>query len=222
VPSLARFYTAADLRARGQQALGHQHLDGLAHRRAADVEHLGPFRLVRQHGAGRIVAAHDAQADFVCDSGVNARAAQARRHRQRQVIGQPGRRNPGAFGRVAVATFADAARVGHFDSSRNARKRSNATARMMKLPTKAPCQNVLIPSRIRLFRITSMRAAPTTDPNTVPAPPIRLAPPITEAAITESSIDWPSLVVTPPSHPASRTPAPRAKDAEHMETPTFS
>ncbi len=30
----------------------------------------------------------------------------------------------------------------------------------MKLPTKVPCQKVLMPSRIRLLRITSMRDRP--------------------------------------------------------------
>ena len=33
----------------------------------------------------------------------------------------------------------------------------------------------------------------------MPAPPIKLEPPITVAAITLRSMDWPSLVVTPPS-----------------------
>ena len=54
----------------------------------------------------------------------------------------------------------------------------------MQLPMKVPCQNVLIPSSVRLLRMTSMSAAPTTPPSAVPLPPIRLVPPMTVAAIT--------------------------------------
>ena len=61
-------------------------------------------------------------------------------------------------------------------------------ARKMKDPTNAPCQKVLMPSRIRLLRITSISRAPTTAPNAVPTPPARLAPPITAAAMTDNSI----------------------------------
>jgi hypothetical protein len=48
----------------------------------------------------------------------------------------------------------------------------------------APCQKALMPSRIRLFRMISMSAAPTTAPKAVPTPPIRFAPPIAAAAMT--------------------------------------
>jgi len=41
----------------------------------------------------------------------------------------------------------------------------------------------------------------------VPAPPARLAPPITVAAITRSSSPWPSELVTEPSQPTRKTPA---------------
>ena len=42
---------------------------------------------------------------------------------------------------------------------------------MMNVPTNVPCQKVLMPSRIRLFRITSISTAPTTAPKAVPMPP---------------------------------------------------
>ena len=45
VPALARLDPAADLGARGQKAFRHQHLDRLAHRRAADVEGLATISL---------------------------------------------------------------------------------------------------------------------------------------------------------------------------------
>ena len=57
-----------------KQALGHQHLDGFAHGRTADVEGLRPFCLVGKDGSGRIVAAHDPQADLVGHRGMHARS----------------------------------------------------------------------------------------------------------------------------------------------------
>src|SRR6266436_7919558 len=61
---------------------------------------------------------------------------------------------------------------------------SNMTASTMKLPTNVPCQNASTPSSRRLLRITSISAAPMTAPNAVPEPPLRLAPPMTAAAMT--------------------------------------
>ena len=74
VPAFPRLDPAADLGAGTEQALGHQHLDRFAHRRAADVEGFRPFRLVRQDGSGRIVAAHDPQADLAGERGMHAGA----------------------------------------------------------------------------------------------------------------------------------------------------
>ena len=73
VPALLGLDPTADLGAGGQQALGHQHLDRLAHRRTADVEGFRPFRFVGQDGAGRIVAAHDPEADLAGQRGMHAR-----------------------------------------------------------------------------------------------------------------------------------------------------
>ena len=72
VPSFLRLDPAADLGAGIEQALGHQHLDRLAHRRAADVEGFRPFRLVRQDRARRVVAANDPQADLAGQRGMHA------------------------------------------------------------------------------------------------------------------------------------------------------
>ena len=96
------------------------------------------------------------------------------------------------------------------------RRRSNSTATMMNVPTNVPCQNVLMPSRMRLLRMTSIRAAPTTAPKAVPAPPVRFAPPITAAAMTVSSMPWPRLVVMVPSQPTSRMPAMPAPSEQSM------
>ena len=79
VPALLGLDPAADLGTRGKQAFGHQHLDGFAHRRAADVEGLGPFGFVGQDGPRRIVAAHDPEADFAGQRPMHARPGNARR-----------------------------------------------------------------------------------------------------------------------------------------------
>src|SRR5690606_17825434 len=72
VPSLTRLNPTANLWSRCQQALGHEHLDRLAHRRTADVEHLGPLRLIGKDGARRIVSPHNAKADLIGNGCVDA------------------------------------------------------------------------------------------------------------------------------------------------------
>ena len=64
--------------------------------------------------------------------------------------------------------------------------------------------------------MTSISAAPTTAPKAVPTPPVRLAPPITDAAMTDSSMPWPRLVVIVPSQPTSRMPAMPAHRLQNM------
>jgi hypothetical protein len=59
-------------------------------------------------------------------------------------------------------------------------------------------------------------AEPTTAPKAVPTPPIRLAPPMTAAAMTDSSMPWPRLVVMVPSQPTSRMPAMPAHRLQNM------
>ena len=86
----------------------------------------------------------------------------------------------------------------------------------MAPPMKVPCQKALMPSRPRLLRITSISAAPTSAPKAVPTPPARLAPPMTAAAITCSSMPAPILVVTAPSQPVWMMPAMPADSAEIM------
>ena len=54
---------------------------------------------------------------------------------------------------------------------RKLRTRSKSTAKMIAPPIKAPCQNALMPSRPRLLRMISIRAAPINAPNAVPMPP---------------------------------------------------
>ena len=89
---------------------------------------------------------------------------------------------------------------------------------MMKVPTKVPCQNGLMPSSVRLLRMISISAAPTTAPNAVPEPPIRLAPPMTTAAMTISSMPVPMPVVMVPSQPTCRMPAiPAISAREHVD-----
>ena len=96
--------------------------------------------------------------------------------------------------------------------------RSKSTATMMKVPTKVPCQNGLMPSSVRLLRMISISAAPTTAPNAVPEPPIRLAPPMTTAAMTISSMPVPMPVVMVPSQPTCRMPAiPAIERREHVD-----
>ena len=81
---------------------------------------------------------------------------------------------------------------------------------------KVPCQKALIPNSPSELRITSIRQAPMIAPNAVPPPPARLAPPITAAAMTCSSIPAPMLVVTAPSQPVCTIPAIPADRAEIM------
>ena len=71
-----------------------------------------------------------------------------------------------------------------------------------------------MPSMFRLLRIISIRTAPTTAPKAVPLPPARLAPPMTTAAMTTSSMPVPMPVVIVPSQPTSRMPAIPAISAE--------
>src|SRR6478735_7812351 len=64
IPVLLGLHPTSDLRSGGEQTLGHQHLDGLAHRRTADIEGFRPLRLVRQDRSWRIVAAYDPESDL--------------------------------------------------------------------------------------------------------------------------------------------------------------
>jgi hypothetical protein len=65
IPGSAGLHARTDLRARQDEALGHQHLDGFAHRGAADAEGLTPFRFIGQQGSGRKFAVEDARADIL-------------------------------------------------------------------------------------------------------------------------------------------------------------
>ena len=65
VPFLARLDARADLGAGDDQPLGGEHLDGLAHRGAADVVGLAPRRLVREQRARSVFALQDARADVL-------------------------------------------------------------------------------------------------------------------------------------------------------------
>ena len=87
---------------------------------------------------------------------------------------------------------------------------------MMKVPTNVPCQNVLMPSRIRLLRMTSISAAPTTAPKAVPTPPDQVGASDHGAAITDNSMPCPRLVVIVPSQPTSRMPAMPAHRLQNM------
>ena len=119
-----------------------------------------------------------------------ARAGRSRRRRQLETHGLSWRRSRMPIWSSAVTI-----------ASRWWRIRSKSTATMMKTPTKVPCQNGLMPRSVRLLRMISISAAPTTAPNAVPEPPIRFAPPMTTAAITISSIPLPMPVVIVPSQP---------------------
>ena len=125
-----------------------------------------------------------------------------------EALGEGGRSRESAADRFALTSLARA----YFSVA--ARMRSNSTAMMMKLPMKVPCQKALTPSRPRLLRMISISAAPISAPNAVPAPPARLAPPMTVAAITCSSMPVPRLVVTAPSQPVSMMPQMPAESAE--------
>ena len=72
---------------------------------------------------------------------------------------------------------------------------------------------------LRLRRLASLAAALALWAAGAPAaemPPVRLVPPMTDAAITDSSIPWPRLVVTVPSQPTSRMPVTPAHRLQNM------
>src|SRR5258706_412633 len=67
------------------------------------------------------------------------------------------------------------------------RSLSMPTASTMTAPMMISCANVDHPIWFDPLRKTAMIKAPIIDPRTVPAPPFRLAPPITTAAMTSNS-----------------------------------
>src|SRR6185369_792910 len=71
-----------------------------------------------------------------------------------------------------------------------------ATSRIRPLMTS--CQYTDTSSRMSELVTTDSSASPSTAPNTVPEPPFRLAPPITAAAITFSSMPTPKVGVAAP------------------------
>ena len=73
------------------------------------------------------------------------------------------------------------------------------------------------PHSPRPSRITSISAEPIRAPKAVPIPPARLAPPITAAAITCSSMPDPRSAVTAPSQPVWIMPAMPAESADHVD-----
>jgi cyclopropane fatty-acyl-phospholipid synthase-like methyltransferase len=56
-----------------------------------------------------------------------------------------------------------------------------------------PCQYVSTLIRIRPFEISASSTTPRSDPRTLPSPPERLHPPITQAEITRSSAPSPAM-----------------------------
>ena len=123
---------------RADQALGHQHLHGFAHGRAAHAQALAPFGLIGQ----QLARAQSRPA------GCASRSPRRRRNADS---------GPAlACESLPVSSAAQSRRLPVSPFRGFASRQSNRTAMMMQLPMKVPCQNVLMPSKVRLLRMTSI------------------------------------------------------------------
>ena len=78
-------------------------------------------------------------------------------------------------------------------------------------PTTKSTQFRSTPSRLIELTMSDISRAPSTDPNTVPSPPFRLAPPMITAEITRSSSPLPAVVDAEPSRAVITMPASAAR-----------